>query len=172
MPCSLSQFAKTDFLCTNASQLEENKLKYHKKLSMVSTLSSFFPSTRRSCNALYGDFKLKSYYNVLFHLDGLTSFLCHGFRALYDLTCLITRVLITPFYALNPLAWPGIPEHCMHIADDAVSCLISIATFMIHPIIFLCRTFTSMARGYEEGTEYDWGEEEEVADLDLAMTIF
>jgi hypothetical protein len=135
-------------------------------------VTSFFKTTTIAANAFYGEFKLKSYYNLGFHLETITSFICHILRALYDLTAFILRLVITPLYLLNPLMWIGIPDHTMNLIDNLAGSLISLATIVAHPFIFICRTFSSMIFGYEENTEYDWGVDAEENDLTLAMTIF
>ncbi|WP_232220398.1 hypothetical protein [Legionella tunisiensis] len=78
---------------------------------------------------------------------------------------------MTPFYILNPLAWIWLPGHVMELVDDVVGALISAVTIVIHPAISVIRTLSSMIFGYEEGTDCDWGVDEEEKDLDQAMTI-
>jgi hypothetical protein len=134
-------------------------------------LSTFFSATRTAASALYADFKFKPYYNFGFHLDAFTSFFCHILRALYDLAAILLRVLITPFCILNPLSWPGLPNHALNLVDDCVGFAISVVSIAIHPITFVLRTLSSMIRGYEEGTDYDQGREAEEEDLNMAMTI-
>jgi hypothetical protein len=135
-------------------------------------LGTFFSATRTAASALYADFKFKPYYNFGFHLDAFTSFLCHILRALYDLSALLLRILITPLCILNPLSWPGLPDHVINLVDDGIGFAISLVSIAIHPVIFVLRTLSSMIRGYEEGTDYDWGKEAEEEDLSMAMTIF
>ena len=49
---------------------------------------------------------------------------------------------------------------------------ISLISIAIHPLIFIARTLTSIIRGYEEDSAYDWGKEAEEKDLQLAITIY
>ena len=135
-------------------------------------MSLFFKSTAIAANALYGDFKFKPYYNMGFHLDALTSFICHIVRALYNLASIALRVLITPLCLLNPLAWLSLPDHALNLIDDLVGFVISLAPIIIHPLIFLVRTLTSVMFGYEQQSENDGGIEDEQNDLSLAMTLF
>lgn len=134
-------------------------------------MTTFFKNTQIAANAFYGDFKFKPYYNFLFHMDALTTFLCHIARCLYDLSCAALRVVITPLYVLNPLAWISIPGHAMELVDDIVGALISAVTVVIHPVVVTIRTLTSMIFGYDETNDnYDL-EEEENSDWELATTI-
>ncbi|CAM2924632.1 Uncharacterised protein [Legionella steigerwaltii] len=135
-------------------------------------LSTFFSATRIAASAIYAEFKLYPYYNFGFHLDAITSFFCHILRALYDLSAFLLRVLITPFYLLNPFSWPSLPGHALELVDDLVGCALSTVSIVIHPVIFILRTLSSMIRGYDEGTDYDWGTETEEQDLEMAMTIW
>jgi hypothetical protein len=135
-------------------------------------LSTFFSSTHTATDALYAEFKIKSYYNFGFHLDAFTSLFCHILRALYNLTAFTLRVLITPFYILNPFVWPSLPSHCLNLVDDLWGFAISLASIALHPLIIVCRTMTSIIRGYEEHSDYDWGVDAEEEDLTRAMTIF
>lgn len=135
-------------------------------------LASFFKSTKIAAGALYGDFTFKAYYNFGFHLDAITSFVCHVMRTLYNLACLALRVIATPFYIINPFLWFSIPEHCLNIVDNAVATIVSAATVTIHPLVVFMRTLTSLFRGYEQDTDYDQGIDEEQENLALAITIF
>ena len=135
-------------------------------------MSTFFRSTEVAAYALFAEFKFKPYYNVGFHLDAFTSLIFHILRALYDLTALALRVLTTPLYILNPLAWLSIPSHTINLVDNFLGLGISLISIAVHPIIFTLRTLGSMIRGYEENSDYDWGMEAEEADLQLAMTIY
>ena len=81
-------------------------------------------------------------------------------------------MLITPFCLLNPLAWLGLPDHALNLIDELVGFVISLAPIIIHPLIFLVRTLTSVMFGYEQQSENDCGIEEEQNDLSLAMTLF
>jgi hypothetical protein len=135
-------------------------------------LSTLFSTTKVATNALCAEFKVKSYYNLGFHLDALTSFCFHILRALYDLTAFLLRLLITPFYLLNPFAWLSIPSHMINLTDNFIGLGISMVSIALHPIIFIARTLTSIFRGYEEDTNYDWGKEPEEADLQIAMTLY
>ncbi len=135
-------------------------------------VSAFCSSTQTAVNALYADFKFKSYYNSLFQLDAVSSFVCHLLRAIYNLVCITLRLLATPYYLLSPLAWASIPEHMTKLLDNTLALGISLVTFAIHPLIFTVRTITSLIRGYEENTRYDQGVELEKEDLSTAITIF
>lgn len=132
---------------------------------------AFFSAVKRSCDALYGDLKFKSYYDGLFHLDAFSSLICHSLRLIYDTACFLTRLVLTPLCVINPLMWPGLPNHMMHIIDNGASALINAVTLSLMPLIIFARTLMSLVRGYEKGTEYDCGEEEELNDLKLATTI-
>ncbi|MCW8397997.1 hypothetical protein OQJ26_04225 [Legionella sp. PATHC038] len=134
-------------------------------------LSTFFNATRIAAYAIYAELKLYPYYNFGFHLDAITSFFCHILRALYDLSAFLLRVLITPFYLLNPFSWPSVPGHALNLIDDVVGFALSAVSIAIHPIIFVLRTLSSMIRGYDQGTDYDWGGDSEEEDLEMAMTI-
>ncbi|MCW8408118.1 hypothetical protein OQJ13_03935 [Legionella sp. PATHC035] len=134
-------------------------------------LSTFFNATRIAAYAIYAELKLYPYYNFGFHLDAITSFFCHILRALYDLSAFLLRVLITPFYLLNPFSWPSIPGHTLNLIDDLVGFALSAVSITLHPVIFVLRTLSSMIRGYDEGTDYDWGGDNEEEDLAAAMTI-
>lgn len=134
-------------------------------------LTTFFKYTRIAANALYGDFKFKPYYNLGFHLDALTSFLCHIARFLHDFACAALCVAVTPLYVLNPLAWLWLPGHAMDILDDTVGALISAVTVFIHPVVFAIRTLTSMVFGYDENNDNYEVEDEENSDWELATTI-
>ena len=135
-------------------------------------MTTLFRSTKVAAFALYAEFKFKPYYNLGFHLDALTSFFFHILRALYDLTTFALRLLITPFYLLNPLAWLSLPSHMINLTDNFIGLSISVVSIAAHPIILILRTLSSMIRGYEENTDYDWGKEPEEEDLQLAMTIY
>ncbi len=135
-------------------------------------MSSYFKASDTAANALYGDFKFKPYYNLGFHLDAFTSFITHGLRTAYNLVGFGLRLLITPLYVLNPLAWIGLPGHLIALVDNLIASILSAISVAIHPIVFTIRTLNSLCRGYEEGTDYDWGMDEEEADLGLAMAIF
>lgn len=80
-------------------------------------------------------------------------------------------MLITPFYLLNPFSWPSIPGHTLNLIDDLVGFALSAVSITLHPVIFVLRTLSSMIRGYDEGTDYDWGGDNEEEDLAAAMTI-
>ncbi|KTC90551.1 hypothetical protein OQJ18_01115 [Fluoribacter dumoffii] len=134
-------------------------------------LSTFFSATSIAASAIYAEFKLYPYYNAGFHLHALTSFCCHIGRALYDLSAFLLRVLITPFCLLNPFSWPSLPGHTLNLIDDLVGFALSVVSIAIHPVIFAVRTLTSMLIGYHEGTDYDWGDDTEDKDLDMAMTM-
>lgn len=135
-------------------------------------LSTFFSATQTAASALYAELKFKAYYNVGFHLEAITTFICHLLRALYNLNALLLRVLITPFCILNPFSWPSFPGHAVNLVDDFVGLAISLTTIALHPVIFTLRTLSSMIFGYEEGTDYDLGVEEEEEDLNKAMAIW
>ncbi len=134
-------------------------------------MSAFFSSTTIAANALYGDFKFKPYYNGLFHLKAIGSFICHAIRAIYNLAALMWHAVLTPFCLLNPLFWPSLPGHAMNIMDNVLGFAINLVTIAVSPLIFALRTLTSLIWGYDEETEYDDGAEEEERDLSLAMTI-
>lgn len=135
-------------------------------------MPALFSSTHTAAYALYAEFKIKSYYNLGFHLDAFTSLFCHTLRALYNLTALALRVLITPFYILNPFAWISLPGHALNLVDDVLGFAISLVSIALHPLIIVCRTLTSIIRGYEEHSDYDCGVDAEEEDLTLALTIF
>ena len=135
-------------------------------------MSTLFPATKVAAYAVYAEFKFKPYYNIGFHLDALTSFLFHILRALYDVTAFAVRLIITPFYLLNPLAWISLPDHMMNLCDDLIGFGLSLVSITIHPVLVIIRTLSSIIRGYEEDSEYDWGREAEEEDLQLAMTLF
>jgi hypothetical protein len=135
-------------------------------------LTTFFKYTTVAANAFYGDFTFKGYYNFGFHLDALTSFVCHALRAVYNLVNFALRVVVTPFYIANPFVWLDVPEHFMSLVDHATASVISLLTVAIHPIVAVMRTLTSLLRGYEEDTDYDGGLQEEEERLALATTIF
>ncbi|KTD01797.1 hypothetical protein OQJ19_12445 [Fluoribacter gormanii] len=135
-------------------------------------LSTFFNATYTAAAAIYAEFKFYPYYNLGFHLDAFTSFFCHIFRALYDFTAFLMRVLITPFCLLNPFSWPSLPGHALNLVDDLVGTALSLVSIAIHPVIFIIRTLSSLFRGYDEGTDYDWGAEPEEEDLNKAMAIW
>ncbi|KTD74146.1 hypothetical protein [Legionella tucsonensis] len=135
-------------------------------------LSTFFNATYTAAAAIYAEFKFYPYYNFGFHLDALTSFFCHIFRALYDFTAFLLRVVTTPFFLLNPFFWPSLPSHALNLVDDLVGTALSVVSIAIHPILFIIRTLSSMIRGYDEGTDYDWGADQEEEDLKMAMTIW
>lgn len=134
-------------------------------------MSAFFECTETAVYALYGDFKFTPYYNGLFHLDAISSLACHGLRAIYNLACFTWRMLLTPFYLLNPLAWPSLPVHGVNIIDNVLGFTVSLVTIALSPVIFVLRTMASMIFGYVEGTENDEGDEAEEGDLSLAMAI-
>lgn len=134
-------------------------------------MSAFFGSTKTAAYALYGDFKFKPYYDVLFHLDAISSFICHVLRAIYNLAALAFRLLITPFYIINPLAWFSLPGHLLNIVDHTAAIAVSLLTTIVHPFIVTIRTLTTLIMGYEKDTDYDQGEEQEQEDLDFAMSI-
>lgn len=137
-------------------------------------LSTFFNATYTAAAAIYAEFKFYPYYNFGFHLDAITSFFCHIFRALYDLAAFLLRVVATPFFLLNPFCWPSLPSHALNLVDDIVGAALSVVSIAIHPILFIIRTLSSMIRGYDEGTDYDWGlkEYDEEEDLKMAMAIW
>jgi len=135
-------------------------------------LTTFFSATSTAASAIYAEFKFYPYYNFGFHLDAITSFFCHILRALYDLTAFLLRVLITPFCLLNPLSWPSLPGHTINLIDDLVGFALSAVSVVIHPFIVVIRTLSSMIRGYDEGTDYDWGTKTEEEDLEMAMAIW
>ncbi|HHF7367472.1 TPA: hypothetical protein ACPSKY_002606 [Legionella bozemanae] len=135
-------------------------------------LSTFFNATSTAASAIYAEFKFYPYYNFGFHLDALTSFFCHILRALYDLTAFLLRVVATPFFLLNPFCWPSLPGHALNLVDDIVGTALSLVSIAIHPILFIIRTLSSMIRGYDEGTDYDWGSDQEEEDLNMAMAIW
>ncbi|WP_454784242.1 hypothetical protein [Legionella sp. WA2024007413] len=135
-------------------------------------LSTFFNATRTAAAAIYAELKFYPYYNLGFHLDAFTSFFCHVLRALYDFTAFLIRVLITPFFLLNPFFWFSLPEHVLNLVDDIVGTALSLVSIAIHPVIFIIRTLGSMFLGYHEGTDYDWGAEPEEEALNMAMAIW
>ena len=49
---------------------------------------------------------------------------------------------------------------------------LSAVSVVIHPFIVVIRTLSSMIRGYDEGTDYDWGTKTEEEDLEMAMAIW
>ncbi|KTD40485.1 hypothetical protein [Legionella parisiensis] len=88
------------------------------------------------------------------------------------MTAFLLRVFITPFLLLNPFSWPGLPTHALNLVDDLVGSALSIVSIALHPILFIIRTLSSMIRGYDEGTDYDWGSDREEDDLEMAMAIW
>ena len=135
-------------------------------------MSEFFNSTHIAASAFGAEFKFKSYYNVGFHLDAFTSLFCHILRALYNLASFAFRALITPFYILNPFAWSSLPKHSLDLVDNISGLAVSLISIAVHPLIIVFRTLSSIVRGYEEDSDYDWGIDAEKEDLALAMTIF
>jgi hypothetical protein len=134
-------------------------------------LTTFFHSTKTAVAAWYGDFTFKGYYNFAFHLDAITSWVCHIARTLYDLACFATRVLLTPFYLAIPFLWYSAPNHFMNLLDDALACVIAATTVVVHLPVSFMRTLTSLISGYEQNTEYD-NYEEDVDNYNAATTIF
>ncbi len=134
-------------------------------------MSTFFQATQTATSAFYGDFKLKAYYNVWFHIDGITTFLCHILRALYNLTSFLLRAVILPLSLLNPFLWLSIPGQMISLVDHLAGLVVSLMTVAVHPLIFVCRTLSSLVLGYEDNDNpFDLAEEEE--DLTLSLTVF
>ena len=142
-------------------------------------MSTIFSNTIVAKDALYADFKFKPYYHVGFHLDAITSYLCHITRMLYDLTASLLRLTALSLSLLNPFAWIGLPGQALDLLDDITATLISACTVAIHPVIILLRTLSSVFLGYEKNVDDELGcamedseiYKEEEDDIDLATKI-
>lgn len=75
-------------------------------------LSTFFNATYTAAAAIYAEFKFYPYYNFGFHLDAITSFFCHIFRALYDLAAFLLRVVATPIFSFKSLLLAQFAKPC------------------------------------------------------------
>lgn len=143
-------------------------------------MSTLFSYTIVAKDALYGDFKFKPYYHAGFHLDAISSFVCHILRTIYDLAATLLRFTILSLSLLNPFAWFGLPEQALNLLDNISATFISALTVAIHPFIIFSRTMTSICCGYERNVDDELGVaetdsdiyKEEEADIQLAMTIY
>ena len=70
------------------------------------------------------------------------------------------------------MSWPSLPGHTINLIDDLVGFALSAVSVVIPPFIVVIRTLSSMIRGYDEGTDYDWGTKTEEEDLEMAMAIW
>lgn len=143
-------------------------------------MSTLFSYTIVAKDALYGDIKFKPYYHIGFHLDAITSFLCHVLRTIYYLAATLLRLTILSLSLPNPFAWLGIPEQALNLLDDVAATLIAAFTVAIHPVIVVLRTLSSLFCGYEKNVDDELGVEEkdseiykeEESDIQLALTIW
>lgn len=136
------------------------------------SMPTIFKSTRVAGMVFYGDFKFKAYYDVGFHLEAITCFLCHLIRATLNLLAAILRTGTLMLSVLIPFTWPLLPLKAYKILDNLGASLISLFTIGIYPLIVLARSLSSVIYGYEKGTKYDCGVQAEEEDLALALAIF
>lgn len=143
-------------------------------------MSELFSYTKVAKNALYSEFKFKPYYHVGFHLDALSTYVCHILRTIYDLAATILQLAVMLLSVPNPFAWLGLPLQALELLDDISATLISAFTVAIHPVIVLLRTFSSVFSGYEKNVDDELGAvmeeseiyKEEESDIQLALTIW
>jgi hypothetical protein len=134
-------------------------------------MATFFKHTRLAANALYGDFKFTAYYDKGFQLDAITAFFNHIIRSLCNLILALLKLSFSILSILNPLAWPGIPFKALAALDHLLAFSTSVLTVVLHPVIFILRSITSMVFGYQETTNPSMKADEE-ADLELALKVF
>ncbi len=91
---------------------------------------------------------------------------------MYYLVGFVLRTVVTPLCILNPFTWLDLPAHLLNIVDDAVAVAICLVSVVVHPAIFALRTLSSMIFGYEEGSDFDYGQDAAEEDLTLAMAIW
>lgn len=136
-------------------------------------MSIFFQSTQIATDAFYGDFKFKPYFNANFHLRAMASLFCHMFRILYDIACLLSRLLLTLYHTINPFKWASLPDDLLNLADDVIGIVITSLFTAVYPLVVLARSFSSMILGYLEGnTKWHGDRSEEEESWDLATTVF
>jgi hypothetical protein len=143
-------------------------------------MSTLFSNTIVAKDALYADFKFKPYYHVGFHLDAITSFLCHIARTIYDLAATLLRITALSFSVISIFGVLWAPVHAWELLDDLTATVIAAFTVAIHPVIVVLRTLSSVFYGYERNVDDALGAprdssdiyKEEDSDLNLATTLY
>ena len=143
-------------------------------------MSAFFSNTIVAKNAFYADFKFKPNYHIGFHLDAITSFLCHITRTVYDLAATLLRLAALSLSVMSIFGLVFVPQLALDLIDDITATVIGLFTVAIHPVIVVLRTLSSVFTGYEKNVDDLLGcsmenseiYKEEDEDLNLAMTLF
>ena len=142
-------------------------------MSIFFQSTEYFKSTEIALDAAYGDFKFKPYFNANFHLRALASLFYHMFRIIYDIACLLSRLMATLYHTINPFKWKSLPGDLLNLADDVIGIVITSLFIAVYPLVVLARSFSSMILGYLEGNSKWHGDRsEEEESWDLATTVF